>query len=98
MIVPPDSKGALGPKSIRKPVFFDELFQVTVVPVLTQNSSFDLPFGLLGVTEAASEVRFMSTVQGVEADPQVFADSHMLSRLGSEQTYVSALRWSSAAR
>ena len=86
MIVP-CSKGEEGPKSKTNPVFLDWLFQVTVVPTVTQKGLFDLAPGIPGVTEAAFAVRLMSTVQGAEADPHVVAALHIVSGLVSKQTY-----------
>jgi hypothetical protein len=86
MIVP-CSNGEVGPKSKTKPVFFDELLNVTVVPAFTQKGLFDLAFGISGVTEAALADRLTSTVQGVDADPHVVAALHIVSGFVSEQTY-----------
>jgi hypothetical protein len=52
------------------------LIHVTVVPTLTQNRELPLAFGMLGVEDAESAVRFTSTMQGLDADPQVFAVVH----------------------
>jgi hypothetical protein len=66
------SNGEEGPKSTTKPMFLDELFQVTVVPDCTQKSAFDLALGIFGVAEAELlPLRLTSTSQGVEGEPQV---------------------------
>jgi hypothetical protein len=88
MIAPPDSKGEEGPKSTKNPVSFAWLFQVTVVPLFTQNGELDLILGILGVIEAEAAVRFMSTVQGAEDDPHVLVALHMLCGSASEQEYL----------
>ena len=72
------------------------VFQVTVVPTLTQNAALLLALGMLEVVEAPSDVRFTSTVQGAEADPQVFAALHSCSGLGSEQAYLLLNDWAAA--
>ena len=58
------------------------------MPTFTQKSELLLAFGMLGVADAASAVRFTSTVQGVEADPQVLAAVHSCAGFGSEQAYL----------
>ena len=88
MIAPPESKGEDGPKSTKNPVSFAWLFQVTVVPLFTQNGELDLILGILGMTEAEAAVRFMSTEHGVEDDPHVFEALHMLCGSASEQEYL----------
>jgi hypothetical protein len=93
------SKGEESPKSRTKPVFLDELRQVTVVPTFTQNGAFALALGMLGVTEAESLVRLTSAIQGVELDPHVVLALHILPGFVSEQTYlVLSLRSSLAVR
>jgi hypothetical protein len=94
MIAPPTaSKGeTAGPKSRTKPVFFEVLCQVTVVPTFTQNGAFAFAFCELGVTEAeVLPLRLTSMRQGLEGDPQVFAALQMLAGFDSEQRYLSAL-------
>jgi hypothetical protein len=88
MIAPPDSKGEEGPKSTKNPVSFALLFQVTLVPLFTQNGELDLILGILGVIEAEAAVRFISIVQGFEIDPHVLAGLHMLCGSASEQEYL----------
>jgi hypothetical protein len=43
---------------------------------------------MLGVADAESAVRLTSTVQGLEADPQVLAAVHSCTGFGSEQAYL----------
>jgi hypothetical protein len=90
------AKGGEGPKSTRKPVSFDELFHVMVVPLFTQKGAFDLAFGMPGVTEVEAAVRFRSIVQGAEADPQVFAELQMAAGSGSVQRYLLLSDWANA--
>jgi hypothetical protein len=71
-----------------KPMFLPVLFQVTVVPVFTQKSALLLAFGMLGVLDAAYDVRFTSTEQGVEPDPHVLLALHSCSGFASEQAYL----------
>jgi hypothetical protein len=86
------SNGEEGPKSRTKPVFLDELCQVTVVPTFTQNDMFPLAFGMLGVADAElPPLRFTSTLQALVVDPQVVLALHMLPGFDSEQTYLLAL-------
>ena len=92
-----EPKGEDGPKSKTKPVFFDPLFQLTVVPAFTQKGAFPLAFGMLGVAEASEAVRLISTVHGVEAEPQVFSAVQTDCGLGSEQRYFSGPRICSCA-
>src|SRR5260221_13891691 len=73
MMVPAGSNGDEAPGSTTKPLFLSVLIHFTVVPTFTQKREFPLAFGMLGVADAASAARFTSTVQGVEADPQVLA-------------------------
>jgi hypothetical protein len=83
------SNGEEGPKSRTKPVFFDPLCQVTVVPTFTQNDIFPLAFGMSGVAEAELLApRFTFTEQAVLGDPQVVLALHMLPGFDSEQTYL----------
>jgi hypothetical protein len=65
-----------GPKSRTKPVFFDPLLQLTVVPAFTQKSAFALAFRMVGVAEASEAVRLISTVHGVEAGPHLLSVVH----------------------
>src|ERR1700751_3207435 len=89
IIAPGVSKGEEGPKSRMKPVFFAELSHVTVVPVFTQKGAFDFEFGMDGVTVAeVPPLRFRSTTQGSEADPQRFEAVQILAGFVSEQTYL----------
>ncbi len=81
--------GEDGPKSSTKPVFLDELCQVTVVPVFTQNDAFPLAFGMFGVADAELlPLRFTPTLHALVVDPQVVAALHMLPGFDSEQTYL----------
>src|SRR5271167_428376 len=82
IIAASDPKGEAGPKSTTKPVFLDELCQVTVVPTFTQKGVFALAFGMLGVEEAESAFRLTSTEQGAEADPHVLLGLHICSGFG----------------
>jgi hypothetical protein len=86
------SNGEEGPKSSTKPVFLDELCQVTVVPVFTQNDAFPLAFGMFGVADAELlPLRFTSTLHALVVDPQVVLALHMLPGFDPEQTYLSPL-------
>jgi hypothetical protein len=89
MIVPSGtSNGEEGPKSSTKPVFFDVLCQVTVVPTFTQKGALPFASGMLGVADAElPPLRFTPTTQGVELDPHVVLALHMLPGFDSEQTY-----------
>jgi len=87
--------GESGPKSTTKPVFFDGLRHATVVPSFTQKGMFAFAFGILGVTEASEAVRLISTVQEVEAEPQVFSAVQIVYGCGSEQRYFSLPRFGS---
>jgi hypothetical protein len=79
----------VGPKSRIKPVFLAELRHVTVVPTFTQNGVFAFAFVIPGVTVAeVPPLRFRSTTQGSESDPQRFEALQMLAGLDSEQTYL----------
>jgi hypothetical protein len=93
MMDPAGSNGEEGPTSTTKPLSFSVLFHVTFVPTFTQKSELLLAFGMLGVEEAESEVRFTSTVQGLDVDPQVLAAVHNCAGLGSEQAYLSLFDW-----
>ena len=96
MIAPAGSKGDAGPTSTTKPLSFSVLFHVTVVPTFTQKGELPFAFGMLGVLEAESAVRFTSTVQGVEADPHVVAAVHSCAGVGSEQAYLLLFDWAFA--
>src|SRR5580700_7285031 len=86
------SNGEDGPKSRTKPVFLDELCQVTVVPTLTQNDAPSFAFGVFGVADAELlPLRFTSTLQALVLDPQVVAALQMLAGFDSEQTYFLVL-------
>jgi len=87
-MAPAGSNGDAGPTSTTKPLSFSVLFHVTVVPTFTQKRELPLAFGMLGVVDAESVVRFTSTVQGVEVDPQVLAAVHCCAGFGSEQAYL----------
>jgi hypothetical protein len=88
MMAPAGSNGEEGPTSTTNPFSFSELIHVTFVPTFTQNRELPLAFGMLGVEEAESDVRFTSTEQGLEADPHVFAVVHSCAGFGSEQAYL----------
>jgi hypothetical protein len=78
MIAPGVSNGEEGPKSMTKPVFFDELSHVTVVPTFTQKIAFALAPGMLGVADAQLlPLRLILIRQGSELDPHVLAAVHM---------------------
>jgi hypothetical protein len=49
-----------------------------------------------GVDEAAFAVRFTSTVQGEEAEPQVLAPLHNCAGFASEQAYLLLFDWAVA--
>src|ERR1700758_4891514 len=89
MIVSCGSNGDDGPKSITNPVFFCVNFHTTGVPRFTQKSALLLGFAILGVAEAALEVRFTSIVHVSEPDPHVFSALHKLAGFDSEQAYLS---------
>ena len=95
-MAPLGSNGEAEPTSMRKPTSLLVVFQVTVVPTLTQNAALLLALGVLEVIDAPSYVRFTSTVQGEEADPHVFAALHSCSGLGSEQAYLLLNDWAAA--
>src|SRR5208282_1298042 len=90
--IAPCAKGESGPKSTTNPVFLDGLFHSILVPAFTQNGMFAFAFGIAGVTEASEAVRLISTVQGVELDPQAFSAVHAFPGFGSEQRYCSRPR------
>ncbi len=92
-MAPAGSNGEEGPTSTTKPLSFSVLIHVTFVPTFTQKSELPLAFGMLGVEEAESDVRFTSTVQGLEADPQVFAAVHSCAGFGSEHAYLLLFDW-----
>ncbi|MGC2278678.1 MAG: hypothetical protein WA603_01595, partial [Candidatus Acidiferrales bacterium] len=72
-----------------KPVFFDELCHLTVVPTFTQKGAFDFEFGVPGVTVAeVPPLRFRSTTHRFESDPQRFDALQILSGFVSVQTYL----------
>jgi hypothetical protein len=96
MMAPGGSNGDEGPTSTTKPIFLPALFQVTVVPVFTQKSALLLALSMLGVEDAAFAVRFTSTVQGVEPDPQVLLALHSCAGFGSEQAYLLLFDWAVA--
>ncbi|HEY6369414.1 MAG TPA: hypothetical protein VIX37_02455 [Candidatus Sulfotelmatobacter sp.] len=58
------------------------------MPTFTQKNELPWAFGMLGVEEAESDVRFTSTAQGLEADPHVFAAVHICAGFGSEHAYL----------
>jgi hypothetical protein len=64
------------------------LFHWTVVPALMQKRELPLAFGMLGVAEAALELRFTSTAQGLEGEPQVLPALHNCAGFASEQAYL----------
>jgi hypothetical protein len=74
MIASSDPNGDDVPKSTTKPVFFCVVFQIIVVPVFTQKVLFPFALGILGVADAPTLLRFTSTVQGLELDPQVLPE------------------------
>ena len=78
-IAPGGSNGEDEPKSITKPVSFERLCQVTLVPVFTQNGVFALASATLAIEAAESDVRFTSTMHGVDVDPQVLLVPQILS-------------------
>jgi hypothetical protein len=88
MMAPAGSNGDDGPTSTTKPLSFSVLIHFTVVPTFTQKRELPLAFGMLGVADAESAVRLTSTVQGLEADPQVLAVVHSCAGFGPEQAYL----------
>jgi len=87
VIAVPESNGEEVPKSKTKPVFFDVLLNVIVVPAFKQNGAFSLAPGIFGVADAESPpLRLMSTSQGDAAEPHVFAALQMLSGVDVEHT------------
>jgi hypothetical protein len=71
-------------------VFLEVLCQVNVVPAFTQNVAFPFGFAILATDSAELAVRLTSTVQGVEADPQVILALHNAAGLASKQAYLLA--------
>lgn len=71
-----------------KPMFFPVLFHVNVVPDFTQKSALLLAFGMLGVEDAPSAVRFTSTSHAAEAVPHVLLALHSCEGFGSEHAYL----------
>ena len=90
MMAPEGSNGDEGPKSTTKPMFLPVLFHSTVVPALMQKRELPLALGMLGVEDAAFEVRLTSTAHGVDGEPQVFAALHSCAGLAFVQAYLSA--------
>jgi hypothetical protein len=88
MMAPAGSKGDGVPGSTIKPMFLAVLFQVTVVPTITQKGALLLAFWVLGVEEAPSPVRFTLTTHGVEDDPHVLAALHNCAGFGSVHAYL----------
>jgi hypothetical protein len=88
MMAPGGSNGDAGPTSTTKPLSLPVLFHVTVVPTFTQKSELHFAFGMLGVADADSAVRFTSTLQGLEADPHVLAPVHSCAGFTSPQAYL----------
>ena len=66
------------------------------MPTLTQKRELPFAFGMLGVADAESSVRFTLTLHGSEADPQVFAAVHIWAGFGSAQTSLSFFDWAAA--
>jgi hypothetical protein len=87
-MAPPGSNGDVEPGPTTKPMFLPVLFQVTVVPAVTQKNALLLASWVLGVEEAPLAVRFTSTTHGVEADPQVLLAFHSCAAFGSEHAYL----------
>jgi hypothetical protein len=69
-----------------KPVFFEPLIKVTVVPTFKQNALLDLASGKSGVAVAELPLRLIPMVHGVDAEPHVFAAVQMLAGLEVVQT------------
>jgi hypothetical protein len=88
MMAPAGSNGDDVPTSTTKPFSFSLLIHFTVVPTFTQKRELPLAFGMLGVEDAESAVRFTSTVQGLEVDPHVLAAVHSCAGFTSEQAYL----------
>jgi hypothetical protein len=84
-MAPGGSNGEDGPKSTTNPMSLPVLVHWTVVPGFIQKSEFPLAFGMLGVDEAAFEVRFTSTTHGLDAEPQVFSAEHACAETSFEQ-------------
>jgi hypothetical protein len=81
------SNGEEAPKSRTKPAFLDVLCHVKVAPTFTQNGALALAPGMLGVTEAASLVRFIRDARirrgaapgaSVAQTPRVVFGAHVL--------------------
>jgi hypothetical protein len=87
-MAPAGSKGDASPGSTTKPTFLLVLFQVTVVPVLTQKSALLFGSEMLAVEEAPLDVRFTSTTHGVEADPHVLLALQSCAGFASEHAYL----------
>jgi hypothetical protein len=88
MIAPGVSNGEAGPKSMTKPVFFEELSHVTVVPTFTQKIALALAPGIFGVADAQLlPLRLISIRQGSELDPHVLAALHIPCAFDSVQPY-----------
>jgi hypothetical protein len=96
MMAPGGSNGDEGPTSTTKPMSFPVLFHVTVVPGFIQKSALLLEFAMLAVEDAAFAVRFTSTVQGVEPDPQVLPALHSCAGFASKQAYLLLFDWAVA--
>jgi hypothetical protein len=88
MMAPTGSKGDGVPGSTMKPTFLAVLFQVTVVPAVTQKGALLFAFWVLGVEEAPSPLRFTLTMHGVEDDPHVLAALHNCAGFGSVHAYL----------
>src|SRR5262249_30636036 len=84
------------PKATVKPVFLRVLIHWTAVPAFTQKNWLALGSGTLGLIQAPAPCLRISTLQGVEADPQVFCALHRSSGLGSSQAYLLAA-WEATA-
>jgi hypothetical protein len=76
IIAPAGANGDAVPKSTTNPMSFPVLFHSTVVPAFTQKRELLFAPGMSGVDEAALEVRFTSTPQEVDVEPQVLAALH----------------------
>ena len=89
-MAPSGVNGDVAPRSTRKPTFLPVLFHSTVVPALTQKSELLLAPGIPGVDEAPLPVRFMSTLHGVDVEPQVLATLHICAGFASAHVYERA--------
>jgi hypothetical protein len=96
MIAPPGSNGDALLISTTKPVFFEVLFQFTLVPGLTQKREFPLAPGIWGVAEAEEAVLFTSTSHGVDCDPHVLPALQRDCGSGSVQAYLELFDWATA--